>query len=154
MLSAHHTHVTHRSFFLLLAVVAAQCVFLAACAPAPTAPTPFAPYSQTDLRLGAGTEAATGNTVDVRYTLWLYDSSKIDGKGLQIETSGTSSFSFLIGAQGVIEGWERGVPGMRVGGQRRLVVPPDLAYGNTRKGSVPPYATLVFDIELVGVTAQ
>lgn len=151
MLSENRVPVTHHSFFVLLAVVAAQCVFFAACGPAPTAPSQFAPYSQTDLRVGTGTEAATGNTVGMLYTLWLYDSSKSEGKGLQLETSGTSPFTFQLGAGGVIQGWERGVPGMRIGGQRRLVIPPDLAYGDTRKGSVPPNATLVFDIELVSV---
>jgi FKBP-type peptidyl-prolyl cis-trans isomerase len=139
------------SFFVLLAVVAAQCLFSAACGPAPTAPTQYAAYSQTDVRLGDGAEAASGNTVGVLYTLWLYDSSKSDGKGLQLETTGTVSSSFQLGS-GVIEGWKRGVPGMRVGGVRRLVVPRELAYGDTRKGSVPPNATLVFDIELVSVS--
>jgi FKBP-type peptidyl-prolyl cis-trans isomerase len=141
------------SFFVLLAVVAAQCLFSAACGPAPTAPTQYAAYSQTDLLFGSGTEAAATSTVEVRYTLWLHDSSKSDGKGLQLETTGTASSSFTL-SSGVIEGWKRGVPGMRVGGLRRLVVPPDLAYGDTRKGKVPPNATLVFDIELVGVTVQ
>jgi FKBP-type peptidyl-prolyl cis-trans isomerase FkpA len=150
-MSTFRAHVTPHSFFVLLAAVAAQCVFFAACGPTPTAPTQYAAYSQTDLRLGSGTEAASGHTVGVLYTLWLYDSSKTDGKGLQLETNGTSSTSFQLGVHAVIEGWERGVPGMRVGGQRRLVVPPDLAYGDTRKGIVPPNATLVFDIELVSV---
>ena len=153
MPSENRAPFTTHSFFLLLAVIAAQCLSFAACAPAHTAPTQFAAYSQTDLRLGSGTEAATGNTVGVRYTLWLYDSSKADGKGLQLETTGTASSSFQL-SSGVIEGWKRGVPGMRVGGLRRRVVPPDLAYGDTRKGSVPPNATLVFDIELVSVTVQ
>ena len=151
MLSDNRAYAPSRSVFVLLAAVAAQCLFVAACGPTPTAPTQFAPYSQTDLRVGTGSEAATGNTVDVLYTLWLYDSSKSEGKGLQLETSGTTPFSFRLGAGGVIQGWDRGVPGMRVGGQRRLVVPPDLAYGDTRIGIVPPNATLVFDIELVSV---
>ena len=142
---------THHSFSVFLVVVAAPCLFFAACGPTPTAPSQFASYSQTDLRLGTGAEAATGNTVGVLYTLWLFDSSKSDGKGLQLETSGTTPFTFRLGAGGVIRGWERGVPGMRVGGQRRLVVPPNLAYGDTRSGIVPPNATLVFDIELVSV---
>jgi FKBP-type peptidyl-prolyl cis-trans isomerase len=91
----------------------------------------------------------------VRYTLWLYDSSKPQNKGLQLEsTAGGDPFSFLLGAFQVVEGWDRGVAGMRVGGQRRLVVPPDLAYGDSRNGLVPPNATLVFDIELVTVAAQ
>jgi FKBP-type peptidyl-prolyl cis-trans isomerase len=140
------------SFFVLIAVVA-QCLVFAACGSTPTAPTQYAPYSQTDLIVGSGTEAAAASTVSVRYTLWLHEASKIEGKGLQIETTGTASSSFSLGS-GVIEGWKRGVPGMRVGGIRRLVVPPELAYGDTRKGAVPPNATLVFDIELVSVTVQ
>ena len=136
--------------FLVFLAFAAACLFVAACGPAPTAPTQYAAYSQTDLRLGSGTEAAAGSTVGVSYTLWLYDSSKSDGKGLEIETTGTASSSFQL-SSGVIEGWKRGVPGMRVGGLRRLVVPPDLAYGDTRKGAVPPNATLVFEIDLVSV---
>ena len=151
MLSENRARTAHRSFFVFLAVIATPCVLFTACGPTPTAPNQFAPYSQTDLVVGTGTEAAAGNTVSVLYTLWLYDSSKSEGKGLQLETSGTTAFPFQLGAHAVIEGWERGVPGMRVGGQRRLVVPPDLAYGNTRSGIVPPNATLVFDIELVGV---
>jgi FKBP-type peptidyl-prolyl cis-trans isomerase FkpA len=154
MLSENRAHITTRSLVLPFALVAAQCVFFMACGPAPTAPTHFAAYSQADLRVGSGTEAASGNTVGVLYTLWLYDSSKSDGKGLQLETNGTSPFEFRLGANAVIQGWERGVPGMRIGGQRRLVVPPDLAYGDTRSGAVPPNATLLFDIELVSVTAQ
>lgn len=139
------------SSFVLLAMIAAQCLFFAACGSEPTAPTQYSAYTQTDLLLGSGTEATVTSTVGVRYTLWLHDSSKIDGKGLQLETTGTASTSFQL-SSGVIEGWKRGVPGMRVGGERRLVVPPELAYGEARKGSVPPNATLVFDIELVSVT--
>jgi FKBP-type peptidyl-prolyl cis-trans isomerase FkpA len=95
----------------------------------------------------------SGLTIGVRYTLWLYDASKPENKGLRIESSpGTDPFSFQLGANQVIEGWDRGVPGMRVGGIRRLVVPPALAYGDTRRGVIPPNATLLFDIELVSVT--
>ena len=145
---------THSSFPRLLVVIVAQCLLSAACGPAPTSPSQFAAFSQTDLRLGTGDEAASGRTIGVRYTLWLYDSAKPLNKGLQIESStGTDPFSFQLGANQVIQGWERGVPGMRVGGIRRLVIPPDLAYGDTRKGAIPPNATLVFDIELVTVTS-
>jgi FKBP-type peptidyl-prolyl cis-trans isomerase FkpA len=146
--------VTYRSFPRLLAT-ALVCVIVAACGPAPSAPSQFAPYSQTDLRVGTGEEALTGRTVGMHYTLWFYDSSKPENKGLQVETSaGGDPFSFQLGANQVIQGWERGVPGMRVGGRRRLTVPPELAYGETRSGVIPPNATLVFDIELVSVTAQ
>ncbi len=135
-------------------VIVAHAVIVAACGPAPTAPSQYAAYSQTDLLIGTGDEAVSGPTIGVRYTLWLYDSSKPQNKGLQIEsTAGGDPFSFHLGANQVIEGWERGVAGMRVGGIRRLVIPPDLAYGDTRSGMIPPNATLVFDIELVNVTA-
>lgn len=148
-------HASHPSRSGLVVVIVAVCVFSAACGPTPTAPSQFAAYSQTDLQVGTGDEAMSGLTIGVRYTLWLYDSSKAENKGLQLEsTAGGDPVSFQLGSNQVIEAWERGVPGMRVGGQRRLVVPPDLAYGDTRNGMVPPHATLVFDIELASVIAQ
>ena len=109
-------------------------------------------YSQTDLRVGTGAAAASGKNVAVNYTGWLYDASKPDFKGLQFDTSvGKTAFSFTLGAGQVIDGWEQGVPGMLVGGVRRLVIPPTLAYGATRSGPIPPNTTLVFDIELLSV---
>ena len=135
--------------FLALCVL---CPLLAACAESPTSPSQFAPFSQTDLVVGTGAEAATGQTVRVRYTLWLYDASKTDKKGLQVETNvGGELFSFTLGEGNVIAGWNQGVPGMRVGGRRQLTVPPSLAYGDRRSGVIPPNATLVFDIELVEI---
>jgi len=119
----------------------------------PTGPTgtTTAPYSQTDLVVGTGAVAANGNTVTVAYTGWLHDSSKPDAKGAQFQTS--SSFPFQLGAGRVIRGWDMGVVGMRVGGQRRLVIPPELAYGNSTPDAsiIPPNATLVFDITLNAV---
>jgi FKBP-type peptidyl-prolyl cis-trans isomerase FkpA len=145
--------VTYRWPARLLTVIVAQCVLSAACGPTPTAPSQFSAYSQTDLQVGTGDEAVSGRTVGVHYTLWLYDSSKPENKGLQFESSaGGNPFSFVLGASQVIQGWDRGVPGMRVGGRRRLIIPPDLAYGETRNSIVPPNATLLFDIELVSVT--
>jgi FKBP-type peptidyl-prolyl cis-trans isomerase FkpA len=89
--------------------------------------------------------------VTVTYTLWLYDSSKTDGKGQQIPQP-TTPFTFVLGAGGVIKGWDQGVVGMRVGGQRRLTIPPDLAYGSSSPGGgIPANATLVFDITLTAV---
>jgi len=115
----------------------------------PTSPTSTAPYSQTDLVVGTGTQAAAGDRVTVAYTGWLYDSSKADAKGTQFDSR--TSFTFTIGT-GVIRGWSQGVAGMRVGGQRRLVIPPELAYGNSSPGpGIPPNATLVFDITLLSV---
>ena len=144
----------HPSSTLVLTV--ALSALSAACGPTPTAPSQFAAYSQTDLLVGTGDQAVTGRTLGVRYTLWLYDSSQPDNKGLQVETNAaaTDPFSFQLANNQVIEGWERGVPGMRAGGRRRLVVPPAMAYGDTRNGLIPPNATLVFDIELISVAAQ
>ena len=125
---------------------------MAGCSDSPTAPTSYAPFSKTDLRVGTGTEAANGNVVTVRYTGWLYDASKTEQKGLMFDTSaGQSGYSFTLGAGAVITGWDQGVLGMRGGGLRRLVVPPSLAYGASRNGSIPPYATLLFEIELLNV---
>lgn len=115
-----------------------------------TAPTPRAEYSVTDLRVGTGAEATAGKRVSVNYTGWLYNPSGADGKGSQFDSSaGRGAFTFTLGAGQVISGWDRGVGGMRAGGQRRLVLPPELAYGPSGNGPIPPNATLVFDIELL-----
>lgn len=120
----------------------------------PTAPSTSAgvPFSSTDLRVGTGAEAANGRRVTVNYTGWLYVAGAVDNKGTQFDTSnGRGAFSFLLGGGGVIAGWERGVVGMRVGGQRRLIIPPELGYGAAGSGPIPGNATLVFDIELLSV---
>jgi FKBP-type peptidyl-prolyl cis-trans isomerase FkpA len=135
--------------------VACACMALAllsGCAASPTSPTPAPGFSTTDIRLGTGAQAATGQQLTVEYTLWLYDSTHPEGKGLLLDTSmGAGPFSFVLGSGAVIAGWEQGLPGMRVGGLRRLVVPPSLGYGGTRREAIPPYATLVFDVELLSV---
>jgi FKBP-type peptidyl-prolyl cis-trans isomerase FkpA len=134
---------------ILSAVVAAAC----GGSDTPASPsTPSAPFSQTDLRVGTGAEAAAGRTVTVNYTGWLYAATQPEQKGQQFDSSlGRGPFSFVLGAGRVIQGWERGVPGMRVGGLRRLVIPPDLAYGSQAQPGIPPNATLVFDVELLTV---
>ena len=99
-----------------------------------------------DIELGRGSEAISGHKVSVNYTGRL-----ITGK--QFDTSiGRGPFSFTLGAGQVIKGWDMGVAGMKVGGKRQLVIPPHLAYGESGAGGViPPNATLVFDVELLGV---
>ena len=114
----------------------------------PTSPTPRGEFSQTDLRVGTGAEATAGRTLSVNYALWLYSDSAADNKGQGLQSG---PHTFVLGARNVISGWERGVPGMRVGGLRRLVIPPELAYGPTGSGPIPPNATLVFEIELLNV---
>ena len=105
-----------------------------------------------DLRLGTGSDAVTGRSVVVNYTGWLYDPTKTDGKGLQFDTSvGGTPLTFVLGSGQVIEGFDRGVTGMKVGGARRIVVPSSMAYGPSRNNSIPPFATLVFEVELVEV---
>src|SRR5262249_56479703 len=95
----------------------------------------------------------TGNTLTVNYTGWLFDATKPDSKGLLFDTSvGKDPFTFVLGTQSVIAGWDRGLVGMKVGGIRRLVIPPSLACGDIRNHSIPPYSTLVFEVERL--TAQ
>jgi FKBP-type peptidyl-prolyl cis-trans isomerase len=138
--------------FLRVACIVVVALAASACGSSGTAPSnvpPSAPYSQTDLVVGTGATATAGHTVTVSYTGWLYDPAKPDSKGTQFDSA--PSFSFVLGAGKVISGWDQGVPGMKVGGQRRLIIPPDLAYGNRAVGAIPPNSTLVFDITLLGV---
>jgi FKBP-type peptidyl-prolyl cis-trans isomerase FkpA len=134
--------------FVALALVSG---LMAACSDSPTSPSDVA-FSVTDVRTGTGAIALPGRLLAVHYTGWLYDPNATDQKGGMFDTSrGDTPLAFTLGDGDVIAGWEQGVPGMTVGGLRRLVVPPDLAYGNRRNGAIPPYATLIFEIELVAV---
>jgi FKBP-type peptidyl-prolyl cis-trans isomerase FkpA len=107
-----------------------------------------------DVKQGTGAEAVAGKPVVVHYTGWLYDTSKPDSHGAKFDSSRdrNAPFTFVLGAGRVIKGWDDGVAGMKVGGQRTLVIPPDLGYGARGAGGViPPNATLIFDVELLGV---
>ena len=118
-----------------------------------TSPPPAA-FSQPDLATGSGALARRGMRLTVHYTGWVYDSARPDQKGKQFDSSvGAEPFTFTLGAGQVIGGWDRGFDGMRVGGRRRLVIPPDLGYGasGTPDGSIPANAGLVFEMELVDV---
>jgi FKBP-type peptidyl-prolyl cis-trans isomerase FkpA len=99
-----------------------------------------------DLVAGEGDEAVPQRTVTVHYTGWFLDGEKFDSSLDRGQT-----FDFLLGAGQVISGWDEGVAGMRVGGKRRLVIPPNLAYGAGGRPGIPPNSTLVFDVELFGV---
>ena len=108
----------------------------------------------TDQKIGTGTEAIAGKTVAVHYTGWLFDAAATDNKGKKFDSSRDrgAPFRFALGAGNVIAGWDQGVAGMKIGGQRTLVIPPELGYGARGAGGViPPNATLVFDVELLGV---
>jgi FKBP-type peptidyl-prolyl cis-trans isomerase len=107
-----------------------------------------------DGRVGTGAEAVAGRTVTVHYTGWLYDAARADHKGNKFDSSRDRNepFSFDLGAGQVITGWDQGVAGMKVGGQRTLTIPADMGYGARGAGGViPPNATLLFDVELVDV---
>jgi FKBP-type peptidyl-prolyl cis-trans isomerase len=107
-----------------------------------------------DVRTGSGAEAQSGRVVTVHYTGWLYDGSRPDRKGAKFDSSRDRNepFSFNLGAGEVIRGWDEGVAGMRVGGQRTLTIPPQMGYGARGAGGViPPNATLLFDVELLEV---
>jgi len=108
-----------------------------------------------DVKVGNGTEARNGRMVRVHYTGWLYDASAANKRGNKFDSSKdyNEPFEFTLGAQEVIPGWDEGVAGMKVGGTRILTVPPMMGYGarGTPDGSIPPNATLVFEVELVEV---
>jgi hypothetical protein len=141
---------SRRSACLVVALFVLAGV-VAGCDNTPVTPS-SAEFNQTDLRVGTGTEANSSSTVTVTYTGWFWDISKSDKKGLVFDTTqGKDPLTFTLGTGSVITGWEVGLPGMKVGGARRLVLPPSYGYGSTRYASIPPNATLIFDIELVGV---
>ena len=100
-----------------------------------------------ELIVGDGDEAAAGHHVTVHYTGWLTDGTKFDSS-----LDRNQAFQFQLGAGQVIRGWDEGVKGMRIGGKRKLTIPPDMGYGAAGAGGViPPNATLVFDVELLDV---
>ena len=110
-------------------------------------PTTASGLTYQDLAVGDGAEAAKGMQVTVHYTGWLTDGTKFDSSKDRDEP-----FDFPLGAGHVIKGWDEGVAGMKVGGKRKLTIPPSLGYGSRGAGGViPPNATLVFDVELLGV---
>jgi FKBP-type peptidyl-prolyl cis-trans isomerase FkpA len=131
---------------------------LAACGAKDDTPPPAAPavsaLQSVVLKPGTGPAIAAGQMAVVQYTGWLYEATAADKKGKKFDSSLDSGkpFSFPVGAGSVIKGWDQGVVGMQVGESRRLIIPPDLAYGDAGAGGViPPGATLVFDVELVKI---
>ncbi len=102
----------------------------------------------TDTVVGTGVAADKDKTASVNYTGWLYDSKAEGNKGNKFESN---SYTFVVGAGKVIQGWDQGVIGMKVGGKRTLIIPASLAYGSNAYGPIPANAALVFDIELLSV---
>lgn len=98
-----------------------------------------------DLVVGTGAEAKTGDTVSVHYTGWLTDGTEFDS------SVGGNPYEFTIGAGRVIAGWDQGVGGMKVGGTRKLTIPPSMGYADAAVGIIPAGSTLIFEIELLGI---
>ncbi len=117
----------------------------------PTTPITFVGPANlviTDVRVGEGATLAVGQTATLKYELWLYDPTGTSSKGTRIEGG---QFSSPLTTAALIPGFVEGLAGMKVGGTRRLIIPPSLAYGNTGSGPIPPNAWLVFDVELVSI---
>jgi len=133
------------AFISLLA--AAACGGSNTTAPTPP-PTSVGVFTETDLVLGIGPTANVGSRVTITESGWLYDTGKPFGKGTQFDPG--SSFTFTVGGGQYLKGFEQGVVGMKVGGQRRVIIPPELGYGASPPPSsgIPVNATLVFDITL------
>jgi len=108
-----------------------------------------------DVQAGSGAEAVAGKAVIVHYTGWLYDPAAPGNKGAKFDSSLDRKvpFGFILGAGRVIRGWDEGVAGMKVGGKRTLVIPPQMGYGERGAGGglIPPNATLLFEVELIEV---
>lgn len=102
-----------------------------------------------DLVVGTGATAVAGDTLTVHYVGTLTNGSKFDSS-----YDRNQPYTFRLGAGAVIAGWDQGVTGMRVGGKRRLTIPPNLAYGNQAVGSIPPNSTLVFEIDLLSIAGK
>lgn len=143
-------------FSLPLIALCAAFVSLGGCgagadgAPASQATNPPA-LTRTDTVVGGGAEAASGKTVKVHYTGWLYSAGAAGYKGAQFDTSigKPAPYSFKLGAGAVIPGFEQGILGMKVGGKRTILIPSSLGYGASGYGNIPPNTGLVFDVELI-----
>ena len=138
-----------RRFVLLLPLL----LVAGACGgDSPTVPSVNVPFSTADLVVGTGPSVVPGRSLQVAYTGWLYDAAAPENKGAVFDSATTANpFSFVIGSGMVIDGWEQGVLGMRVGGLRRIIVPPELGYGSSGYGAIPGNATLIFEIELISM---
>ena len=141
-------------------LVLSLLVLLMLCACTDPGPPPggsVAELQRIDAVVGTGTEATSGTLVSVHYTGWLYDEKAPQQRGKKFDSSVDRGepFNFKLGACEVIRGWDEGVAGMKVGGKRTLLIPAWLGYGSSGAGGViPPNASLVFEVELLDVTAN
>ena len=158
----------NKTTILQLTLTCSITLFLGACADKTSATTSSSTVIETlstlqngpkellkkDIKVGDGTEAKKGQQVTVHYTGWLFDESAPNNQGKKFDSSVDRGqpFVFPLGAGRVIRGWDEGVAGMKVGGKRTLIIPADMGYGSRGAGNaIPPNATLLFDVELLGV---
>lgn len=151
----------NRTMYFSLALLLATGIFSTTACSEQAAPTKpkmetgnMTELIKTDVKLGEGDVAMAGKNVSVHYTGWLYDAAAPDHHGKKFDSSRDRNepFEFPLGAGRVIAGWDQGVAGMKIGGQRTLIIPANLGYGaRGAGGAIPPNATLVFDVELLGV---
>lgn len=145
----------------LLALTALLALTVAACGGGgggggnnPTAPSANVPFTITDLRVGTGAEAVAGRIVAVDFTGWLFSATGPDNKGTQFDSSllpGRIPLVATAGGTDTIPGFSQALIGMRVGGLRRVVIPPDLGFGPQANGPIPGNSTLIFEIELIAI---
>ena len=137
-----------RTILLITLLAAAGCGGSSTSASS-VPPTSVGVFTTTDLVIGTGPTAVSGSRVSTLYAGWLYDTGKPFGKGAQFDP-GPGPLNFVIGSGTLVKGFEQGVIGMQVGGQRRVIIPPELAYGSStpNPATIPPNATLVFEITL------
>ena len=150
-----------RPLFFSLALLLVAGLFLTTACSEQAAPTKpkmetgnMTELIKTDVKVGEGDLATAGKSVSVHYTGWLYDAAAPDHHGKKFDSSRDRNepFVFPLGAGRVIKGWDMGVEGMKIGGQRTLIIPAGMGYGaRGAGGAIPPNATLVFDVELLGV---
>ena len=136
-------------------VLLVGAVMATGCGSSPTSPSSSSSgvtFSSVDLTVGNGDTVAKGDRIKVWYTGWIYVKSAPGNKGESFDSNRARElFRYIVGTGHVIEGWDQGVPGMKVGGIRRLIIPPELAYGSEGQGPLPPNASLIFEIEVVEV---
>ena len=137
--------------FLSASLLAVSMIIVAACGGGGDSPSPSSDGTlvSQDLVVGTGATAATGDTVTVNYVGTLTNGTKFDSS-----YDRGQPFTFRLGAGQVIAGWDQGVVGMRVGGKRRLTIPPSLGYGGQANGPIPANSTLIFEIELLSIAGK
>ena len=139
-----------RAILLMTLLAAAGCGSSDSTSPTTLPPTSVGVFTITELTIGTGVTAVNGSRVVTSYAGWLYDTAKPFGKGNQFDSGSGGPLTFTIGAANLITGFQQGVVGMKVGGSRRVTIPPELAYGSSTPDptKIPPNATLVFEITL------